>query len=924
MSTTERISLGVLLSGNRCHNLQLHITPLQSGSLAALRFLFLSSFLLFSLIQAPLSTAAKVLNYSTDAQLSDHLDILANPSGEITANNIADHFNKFTPIHHYDHQALEDFGHDNWLLFTLRNTSSLPLVLWLNINSHNIVSQEVYQLIDNSVLLPLPSENKNEHYLTSLNLPKQSVVTFLIHLRSNTLQAPEITLVDPKTFHLIEEESAYHLGVLFGGILLCILLSLALSHVFSEWLFIFFAVQLCTSLAFQFIHTPLSWPFLNQLQHFNSIFFILIFTFCGLGKTYCYLQSLSLEHLAHDPFRIFIIFSLVLSIFLLIVFSHNSPYFWGIYALLIPVNISLWMNAYKLKQNKTALSLVVCDVFFLSIVILFLFFNSKEANVNHINEYLALSFVLSRSLVQLWLFFIHFTRLKRQTSQELFLQKLKVDERLNDKAWLEKITHDLRTPASGIIGIIDILQETPLSHSHRDLLDSIALSGQQLLNKVNEINSQILLKSDNQSLSLSVFELPLLIDECAFDYRPIIEEKNIELIINVHNDIPVFVYGDANRLRQALTQLIKNAIEYTAQGEIMINVLMLDKKQSILRFSVKDTGRGINQRELLDLQKNQGQQPTSGLTITQLHLQALSSQLKITSKLGEGSEFSFSLNLPKAETGLSSKTPIDHRKALQHKRLLIIDDNRTCCRVIRQQATGLGMQAIETYDGNEAIAMYRAKANVSEPFDAIIVNFDMPHLNGLQVAKRILSESSEPPAMVMLTGLSTLPSKASLEDAGIHTVLKKPVSQRLIAHTLSGLLSKNRPSERKLLSTLNILIAEDNDVSRHVLSKMLDTLGHSYKMVSDGQLAVEAVKKENFDLIIMDCEMPVLNGFMAAIQIHEWQKQQSKNLTPIIALSAHILEEQKKNSYQAGMEDFLEKPVKIDRLKATLEQYSGR
>ncbi|MCY4043514.1 MAG: response regulator, partial [Cellvibrionales bacterium] len=150
----------------------------------------------------------------------------------------------------------------------------------------------------------------------------------------------------------------------------------------------------------------------------------------------------------------------------------------------------------------------------------------------------------------------------------------------------------------------------------------------------------------------------------------------------------------------------------------------------------------------------------------------------------------------------------------------------------------------------------------------------------------------------------------------------KPVSQRLIAHTLSGLLSTSPQPITKSTATLNILIAEDNDVSRHVLSKMLDTLGHTYKMVSDGQLAVEAVKKGIFDLIIMDCEMPVLNGFMAAVQIHEWQRQQSKDLTPIIALSAHILEEQKKASFDAGMEDFLEKPVKIDHLKATLEQYT--
>ncbi|MCY4043443.1 MAG: response regulator, partial [Cellvibrionales bacterium] len=751
------------MNGNKCHK----ITRQQSSLLATLRFLFfvLSSFLFF--FTHPALQAAKIFNYPSDTQLVHHLDILANPDGEITASNITQHFDAFTPIHRYHHHTIKEFSNDYWLLFSIKNSTEWPHFLWLDINSHNISSVSVFQLIDSTTLLPLTSQNKNEHHLTSLTLPKQNLNTYLIHLKVSALVAPEINLVDPKTFHIAEEQKAYQLGFLFGGIALCLLLCIALSIAFYEWLFIFFALQLAISLVLQLIHTPLDWAFIHDVQEYNDIFYILVFTFAGLGKTYCYLQSLSLEHLTRDPFRVFIAISLLLSIILLLNFNHTSPYFWGIYALLIPVNISLLLTAYKVRQNTTALWLAGCDILFFSIMILLLFFQSTDAKTDHISEYLALSLVLTRSVIQLVFFFHHFNGLKRQTSQELFLQKLKMDERLNDKVWLEKITHDLRTPASGIIGITDILQETTLSHSNQELVDSIARSGQLLLNKVNEINSQILLKSDNKSLSLSVFELPLLIDECAFDYRPIIEDKNIELIISVHNDVPIFVYGDANRLRQALTQLIKNAIEHTAQGEIMINVLMLDKANSTLRFSVKDTGRGINQHDLLAMQKRHGLQPSSGLTITQLHLQALSSQLEITSKLGEGSEFSFSLKLPQAETELNSKTPVDHKKSLQHKRLLIIDDNRTCCRVIRQQAIGLGMQAIETYDGNEAIAMFRAKANVSEPFDAIIVDYDMPHLNGLQVAKKIFSENAEPPAIIMLTGLNSVPDKNSLDDAGI-------------------------------------------------------------------------------------------------------------------------------------------------------------
>ncbi len=918
MFTIERISL-IAPSKERRPN-----TFLSAGLHRWLFFLVLSFF-------PTLGYSAKILvvNSTQDmTPLSQFIGVLNNPQNLITKRNILEsrHLNGLTPINLNTADALNTFSQHIWLAFTLRNSHTYQLNLWLNIVSHNINHVMIYMLDEKNGLKALHTESKSDSYLTPILLQPQKTQVFFVQVYLKEKKHMEINLVDPKTHHLKETHSAYALGILFGALISFILLSMICFWYYREWLFLFFSIQLFASLCLQLIHTPLQWDWLKQINYLGILSIICIITCANAAQLFFYLKSWSLHRPYCRPILGILTCSLILALLYAFTFKGYSPYLWGIYALYIPLFITGMLHCYQHKNDRMALFIILIKIVALSIVIGALFFSENVSHSHYLSETFVLFILLLESSLTLIFFANHFNMQYRDHQREILYAIANTNKTPSEQTILKNITHDLRTPVAGIMGIADLLKNASASAEQGELIDSITVSGQQLLNKINEVSSHIQLQASSQTPKKTLFELPLLIDECAYDYRPIVDEKNIEFIFNIHNDIPVVVYGDENRLRQVLKQLVKNAITHTSQGEVLINVQPLDKSNNEILFSVKDSGQGINPQKLKDIQTGKNLPSMSGLSMVHLHLKALSSKLSITSKLGDGSEFNFALKL--TEPAHVKEEPQErhlHRSLLSQKHLLIIDDNRTCCRVLRQQTTGLGMTAIETYNGKEALAMFRGKRNLGEPFDAIIIDYDMPHLNGLQVATKLLDESKEPPIIIMLTGLSIMPDTHSLKEAGIHAVLNKPVSQKLIKLTLLDLFAQKESKEKETIQStvtdqkLNILVAEDNDVSRRVISKMIELLGHSYKMVSNGQLAVDAVKKESFDVILMDCEMPVMNGFDATIDIHRSQKAQGKIITPVYALSAHIFEEQKSRSLHAGMTDFLEKPIKLDRIKQLLD-----
>lgn len=440
------------------------------------------------------------------------------------------------------------------------------------------------------------------------------------------------------------------------------------------------------------------------------------------------------------------------------------------------------------------------------------------------------------------------------------------------------------------------------------------------------------------------FTLSAVVMEAVESFRTRAEEKQLELICNVSETIPHTVTGDPTRLRQILLHLIDNAIKFTEHGEVVVSVARVgDARSPLLRFEVADTGPGISPQEQRQLLPSGGTPPMAqesrhngiGLAIARRLVGMMGGEMGLDSELGRGARFWFQIAMEELPTGADSERQFE--RTLNGLRLLVVDDNDTSRKVIQEHASRWGMQITGAHSGSEALALIRSRSHIGEPFDIVVVDQHMPGMTGLQLAEKLHDDLklSPPPLVVMLTGASQMPGSAATRACGIRRVLTKPVSARTLKLTLAEEMAYQRgplqapverdpvqPEPRPDFSHLNILVAEDNPISAKVISGMLRKLGVRARTVGNGQQAVEAAQRQSFDLIFMDCEMPILDGLEATRQIRQRERDSHRGATPIIALTAHTLDEHRESSLLAGMNAHLCKPVELAELQAALEQWT--
>ncbi len=511
--------------------------------------------------------------------------------------------------------------------------------------------------------------------------------------------------------------------------------------------------------------------------------------------------------------------------------------------------------------------------------------------------------------------------------------------------FLATMSHEIRTPMNGILGMTELLRSTTLSPQQRRFSDAVYQSGEHLLGIINDILDFSKIEAGRLEIENIHFNLRQLVEDAAYLFAQPAEGKGLEMVCSVPHDLPVAVEGDPMRLRQILTNLVGNAVKFTRQGEVVIRVKLLheDPQQAHFRFEVEDSGVGIGEEAQSRLFSAFVQADSSttrsfggsglGLAIARLLVEMMHGQIGLVSQVGKGSLFWFELALPKQDA--NARTVLDLTGQLSGRSVLVVDDHATNREILAHQLQGWSMRCVGTASGHDALQALDRMG--SERCDLVILDLHMPGMDGFEVARAIRADQRYTALpLIMLSSVSVGADNPERQAAPIDCYLTKPVRQSdlydAIATTLS--LRTGEPQRESsppvaAASTVplagRVLIAEDNPVNQMVAAAMLESLGISCSLAENGRVAIERLSQESFDLVLMDCQMPEMDGFAATAEIRLRQQQgRLRRQLPIVALTANAVEGDRERCLAAGMDDYLSKPFTAQSLSSILLRWLPR
>jgi PAS domain S-box-containing protein len=505
--------------------------------------------------------------------------------------------------------------------------------------------------------------------------------------------------------------------------------------------------------------------------------------------------------------------------------------------------------------------------------------------------------------------------------------------------FLAAMSHEIRTPINGIIGASELCQETSLDVEQKNYVDTISQCSDTLLALVNDVLDFSKIEAGLMSLEKLNFSPCETMESVVSEFVQTAQAKELELIVACGEEVPGFVMGDPTRLKQVLYNLVGNAVKFTDKGEVIIraDVRELTEEAARIRFEVSDTGIGIApaRREAIFESFTQADMSTSrkyggtglGLAICRKLVELMGGQIGVASVEHEGASFSFELPFERSPTVGADSVPFNPE--LSGMRVLIVDDNPTNREIYAQMCAGWGYRSATAADGVSALKLLEDAHRKNDRFELILLDQQMPGLNGLDLASLIKMRPDLRELKVILLSSSLDRAESLLADQiGVERALSKPVKRATLLEVIletfevdgagnncANLLQQGpgRASE-----PLNILLAEDNLVNQKIAKKRLEKLGHQVTVANDGEIALRKAKATRFDGILMDIQMPGMDGYETTAKIREFEIREGVPPQWIIAMTAHALKGDKERCLRAGMDDYIAKPFRAETLKQVL------